>query len=162
MTKVIFDSSSYLKNRKRKRQILALLVLLPLLFGFSLFSNLPLVFGHFPMLIHLTRPQPSKRVYLLGEPVTISLNIQNVSPVGFSTPVCVREIVARKSYHIGCVPEVTFAPLDGGSRFTFEVSRPAQRPGRHLVIFSYRDIYGNWHEIMDSGHHLLRTSYRVN
>jgi hypothetical protein len=161
-TGVIFDFSSYSKIRRQKRRILSLLLITPLLFGFAFFLKLPPVFGHFPILIHLIKPQPTKSVYQPGEPVSIHLYVQNVSPISFTSPLCVREIVAGKSYHLGCVPEVTFAPFNGSSRFSFEISRPALRPGRHLVIFSYKDIYGSWHEVMDSGHHLMRASYRVN
>lgn len=159
---VIFDFSSYLKTRRRKRKIVSLLFIFPILLGLTLFLKSPFAYGHFPVLIHLLRPQLTKTVYQLGEPVSIDLYVQNISPAAFTTPLCVREVVRRQSYHLGCVPEVAFAPFNGGSRFTFNVTRPAQIPGRHLVIFSYKDLAGRWHEIMDSGHHLMRASYRVN
>jgi len=154
---IIFDASVL---RKKQRLFSILVVLAILLSGLTFLPHL--AYSHFPVLIHLLRPQPTKDVYQLGEPASIDLYIQNISPVSFTTPLCVREVVAGKSYHLGCVPEVTFAPFNGGSRFNFNVTRTAQVLGRHLVIFSYRDLNGSWHEILDSGHHLLRASYWVN
>lgn len=154
---VIFDASSL----KRRQRFLSLFAILAIFLSGLIF--LPrITSAHFPVLIHLLRPEPSKSVYQLGEPVSINLFIQNISPVGFSTPLCVREVVAERSYHIGCVPEVSFSPFNGSSRFNFNVTRPAHTHGQHLVIFSYRDIYGHWHEILDSGFHLMRASYWVN
>ena len=155
---IIFDASS--RSKRNCKVFFVFLVLIISLFGLIFFPRF--AYSHFPVLIHITRPQPTKLVYLPGESVSISLNVQNVNPVGFNTPLCVREVVAGRSYHLGCVPEVYFAPFNGGSRFAFNVTRPAHTPGWHLIIFSYRDIYGRWHEILDSGHHLMRASYWVN
>lgn len=154
---VIYDAQAL---KKRRRFFSGLLVLVIFLSG--LFYLPHFVSAHFPVLIHVIRPQPVKTVYQPGEPVSINLYVQNISPTSFTTPLCVREVVTGQSYHLGCVPEVTFAPFNGGSRFDFNVTRAAQTPGWHLVIFSYRDIYGRWHEILDSGMHLMRASYWVN
>lgn len=157
VNQIIFDASW----QKKRGKICSFLLFLSLLFLIDAF--LPnLVHGHFPVLIHLIPPQLQKRTYNLGEPVSINLLVQNVSPIGFTTPICVRELVSDRSYHLGCVPEVPFSSFNGGSQFSFNVTRTAFLPGFHLVIFSYQDIYGRWHEILDSGHHLLRASYWVN
>lgn len=154
---VIFDAS-WLRRKKRIASTLVILVI----FLSGLIFLPRLVSAHFPVLIHILRPQLTKSVYQCEEPVSISLHVQNVSPVSFTTPLCVREVVGGRSYHLGCVPEVTFAPFNGGSRFNFNVTRSTCLPGRHLVIFSYRDLGGRWHEILDSGLHLMRAIYWVN
>lgn len=154
---VIFDAALILR-KKRLLRMLGIPVLS--LLGFALTPSISYA-AHSPMLAHITQPQAQKTTFQKGESVNTTLNVQNVSPASFTTPLCVREVVGGQTMHVGCVPSVEFRGFDGGSRFSFSVPQVAQTPGQHTLIYSYRDLQGNWHEVLDSGHHLMRSTYTV-
>lgn len=116
---------------------------------------------HSPMLVHTRAPNIVFSTTPAGQQmVDVHLSVMNASTMSFDTPLCVREVVGKKSMHVGCL-SVHFDPSGERQVYAFSVPKMSGIKGKHVLIFSYRTPEGKWHEVLNTEHRLMRATYTV-
>lgn len=110
----------------------------------------------FPFVFQYSPPVVTNPTIAPGQTATINVFTKNASNVSFSTPVCVTDFTTGA--HLGCVPSVPYTP---GSTFDFNVTREFDTSGTHVIGFSYQDLQGNWHGILNANERTTNASVFV-
>ncbi len=120
----------------------------------------------YPRIVHGMAPQvrsgEDMRNVETDQTTGVTVYAQNVSPVAFETTICAQQWTNGHMYHLGCVPTAPFKNGgEGVSRFDFNVWPVANKPGSHSMVFTYRDLQGNWREILSPQYRIQNTAIQT-